>query len=66
MDDDSKLLCGKCGNEMSKIINNCNYILKGGGWTGKDQSEKKERLKNSEDMGKATKEKLNYNHDVTE
>jgi len=64
MKDNVNMLCGQCGNKMDKVITGCNHILKGGGWTGRDLIEKKERKTKSSNMGVKTQEKLHYNEKI--
>jgi len=62
MKEDPNVLCGECGDPMDKIITNCNYVLKGSGWVGRDITEKKEREDRSERLGKITKDKVRNGH----
>lgn len=59
MHDQSPVICGICGQYMQKVIGNCSFVLKGGGW-GRDLTEKNERQKRSEKMSGVMKEKEHY------
>lgn len=54
--DDTELICSGCGEPMTRLIGNCNFVLRGN-WTGRDLTEKKEREKKSEKLKVKTKEK---------
>ena len=45
MNDSPEVICKVCGKQMVKKISNCNFILKGGGWPGKEISRKDESFK---------------------
>ena len=49
-----------CDKKMYKVISDVSFTLKGGGW-GRDLTEKKERAKRSEKLGRVTKDRLRSN-----
>jgi len=63
INDESELLCGVCGDPMKQLIaSSFSFILKGNGWAGRDQTEKKERTKKSSDLKKTMIEKESSQH----
>lgn len=62
INDTSELICGICGDPMERLISSCNFILQGNGWTGRDNTEKRERIKKSAKMKTTMKEKESASH----
>lgn len=61
MNEQPEVLCELCNEKMVKIITGgSGFILKGSGWFGKNDKEKREKMKKRSEIGK----KMVKNHDI--